>query len=165
MDKTERKIMKIDRVAQMFTAKALKDTGIGLSEYEFIHCIRHNPGLSQNEIARKLNQDKAGIARRTANLMKKGYICTRPDESDGRIKRVYATEKAQKVKESKEEVESFFYKWLMEEVPEDKLNVFLEVLDQIYWKSKLERRADFYTILEQFTGDEKGGNTNEPDQP
>ena len=45
VDKTERKIAKIDRTARRFTARALRDTGLGLSEYEFIHCVRHHPGI------------------------------------------------------------------------------------------------------------------------
>ena len=43
MDRTERKILKIARTAQQFTALALRQIGLGASEYELLHCVRHAP--------------------------------------------------------------------------------------------------------------------------
>lgn len=148
MDITQRKITKIAREALRFTGKVLKDTGLGLSEYEFIHCIRHNPGISQEGVREKLGLDKAAVARRAANLEKKGFIVRKLDPNDGRGKQLFATEQANAVKNSKVAVEAFFYEWLMEEVTDDEKEIFLSVLDRIYWKSKNERRADFKNLIE-----------------
>ncbi len=148
MDITQRKITKIAREALRFTGKVLKDTGLGLSEYEFIHCIRHNPGISQEGVREKLGLDKAAVARRAANLEKKGFIIRKLDPNDGRGKQLFATEQANAVKNSKVAVEAFFYEWLMEEVTDDEKEIFLSVLDRIYWKSKNERRADFKNLIE-----------------
>lgn len=148
MDITQRKITKIAREALRFTSKVLKDTGLGLSEYEFIHCIRHNPGISQEGVREKLGLDKAAVARRAANLEKKGFIVRKPDPNDGRSKQLYVTEQANAVKNSKVAVEAFFYEWLMEDITSDEKEIFLSVLDRIYWKSKNERRADFKNLIE-----------------
>ena len=148
MDATQRKITKIAREATRFTSKILKDTGLGLSEYEFIHCVRHNPGISQEGVREKLGLDKAAVARRAANLERKGFILRKPDPNDGRGKQLFATEQANAVKNSKVAVEAFFYEWLMEEVTDDEKEIFLSVLDRIYWKSKNERRADFKNLIE-----------------
>lgn len=148
MDATQRKITKIAREATRFTGKVLKDTGLGLSEYEFIHCVRHNPGISQEGVREKLGLDKAAVARRAANLERKGFILRKPDPNDGRGKQLFATERANTVKNSKVVVEAFFYEWLMEEISGDEREIFLSVLDRIYWKSKNERRADFENLIE-----------------
>ena len=148
MDATQRKITKIASEATRFTSKILKDTGLGLSEYEFIHCVRHNPGISQEGVREKLGLDKAAVARRAANLERKGFILRKPDPNDGRGKQLFATEQANTVKNSKVVVEAFFYEWLMEEIIGDEREIFLSVLDRIYWKSKNERRADFENLIE-----------------
>ena len=147
MDSTQRQITKIAREASRFTGKVLKDTGLGLSEYEFIHCIRHNPGISQEGVREKLGLDKAAVARRAANLEKKGYIIRQADPKDGRGKQLFATEKSDHVNNSKVSVEEFFYEWLLTGIEGAEKEIFLAVLDKIYWKSKKERREDFKNLL------------------
>jgi len=147
MDNTNRQITKIAREASRFTGKVLKDTGLGMSEYEFIHCIRHNPGISQEGVREKLGLDKGAAARRAANLEKKGYILRKPDPHDGRGKQLFATEKSNTVQNSKVSVEAFFYEWLVADVTGEERQIFLTVLDRIYWKSKNECRADFENLL------------------
>lgn len=148
MDATKRQITKIAREASRFTGKVLRNTGIGLSEFEFIHCIRHNPGISQEGVRERLGLDKGAAARRAANLEKKGYLVRRPDPKDGRSKRLFATEKSNDINDSKVSVEEFFYEWLFSDVTGAEREVFLDVLDRIYWKSKNERREDFKNLVE-----------------
>lgn len=147
VDKTERKISKIDRTARRFTARALRDTGLGLSEYEFIHCVRHHPGINQAAVSGALDIDKAAAARLAASLSRKGYIRTEPDRRDRRSKLLFATAKAEAIKTSKTQVEAFYYEWLTEDIPEEELERFLETLDKLYWKAKKERRAEFRDSL------------------
>ncbi|MFA7673488.1 MAG: MarR family transcriptional regulator [Clostridia bacterium] len=147
MDDTKRQITKIARECSRFTVKVLKDTGLGLSEYEFIHCIRHSPGISQEGLREKLGLDKAAVARRAANLEKKGYIIRKQDPIDGRKKQLFTTEKSDSVKNSKVSVEEFFYEWLMENVTGKDRDTFLAVLDKVYWRSKNERREDFRNLI------------------
>ena len=47
MDESGRKITKIAREAGKFTLKMMKEEGIGTAEFDFIHFIRHNPGVTQ----------------------------------------------------------------------------------------------------------------------
>lgn len=146
MDRTERKITKIERLAHQYTTGKLGNIGLGPSEYEFIHFVRHHQGTSQAVIADFLKQDKAAIARRAANLEKKGFIKILPDEKDGRGKKIYSTELAEIVKQSKSDVEAHFYEWLTEDVDDEKFAIFLEVLDEIYRKGKVSRKVQFSNI-------------------
>ncbi len=147
MDDTKRQITKIAREASRFTGKVLRDKGLGLSEYEFIHCVRHNPGISQAGVREKLGLDKAAVARRAANLEKKGYLERRADPKDRRGKQLFATEKSSDVNNAKVAVEEFFYEWLMQGLAAEEREVFLSVLDKIYWKSKTERREEFQNLI------------------
>ena len=50
MDDTGRKITKIAREVSKFTVQMMKEEGIGTAEFDFIHLIRHNPGITQAEV-------------------------------------------------------------------------------------------------------------------
>ena len=147
MDKTERRIAKIERICHQYTTGRLGNIGLGPSEHEFIHFVRHHQGTSQALLAEMLLQDKAAVARRAANLERKGFIRIIKDDKDGRSKKIYSTELAESVKESKTDIESEFYEWLTGDVDEDKLNIFLEVLDQLYQKGKASRKLEFKNIV------------------
>ncbi len=147
MDRTERKITKIERLAQQFTTGRLGNIGLGPSEYEFIHFVRHHQGTSQAQIADVLKQDKAAVARRAKNLEKKGFIRILPNEADARGKMIYSTELAEIVKNSKTEIEAEFYEWLTKDVDEYRFKVFLDVLDELYLKGKASRKLGFSNIV------------------
>ena len=47
MDNTERKITKIAREVSAFTVQTMKAEGVGTAEFDFIHLVRHHPGLGR----------------------------------------------------------------------------------------------------------------------
>ena len=143
MDPTERKITKIAREAGKFTVQAMKEEGIGTAEFDFIHLVRHHPGITQTEVREQLKIDKGAAARRAASLETKGYLIRKPNPWDGRSQLLYATEKAESLKNSKAEIETFFYEGLLAELPEKEAESFCETLDKLYWKSKKERQNHF----------------------
>ena len=68
MDQTGRKITKIAREVGKFTVQTMKEEGIGTAEFDFIHLVRHNPGITQTEVRETLKIDKGAAARRAASL-------------------------------------------------------------------------------------------------
>ncbi len=149
MDETERKITKIAREAEKFTVKSLKADGVGTAELDFIHAVRHNPGITQAGVRGLLNLDKGAAARRVASLEAKGYLTQSDDPDDGRCRRLYATAKAEGLKKSKAGVESLFYEWLTEELDSCERRVFCKVLNTLYVRSKSESRAGFPTLRDR----------------
>ena len=91
----------------------------------------------------QLKIDKGAAARRAASLETKGYLIRKPNPWDGRSQLLYATEKAESLKNSKAEIETVFYEWLLLELPEKEAESFCETLDKLYWKSKKERQNHF----------------------
>ena len=102
-----------------------------------------------------LNADKGGIARRVLALERKGYLIRKPDERDRRKHHLYATERAQSLKQSRTALEEEFYSWLVEDLPEQERQQFLATLQTLYLRSKLESRAGFPTLLRRMKEHEK----------
>lgn len=151
MDVTERKITKIARELSAFTVQTMKADGVGTAEFDFIHLVRHNPGITQAEICDRLRMDKGAAARRAANLETKGYLVRRENPEDGRSKLMYATEKAESLKNSKARIEAVFYEWLIEELSEEERSAFCETLEKLYQRSKHESRTGFQNVKQRIT--------------
>ena len=107
MDQTGRKITKIAREVGKFTVQTMKEEGIGTAEFDFIHLVRHNPGITQTEVRETLKIDKGAAARRAASLEAKGI-------SRSRIRRMeeascFTRQKGGGIKEFEERVSEAAY--------------------------------------------------------
>lgn len=68
MDITKRKITKIAREVSKFTVRTLRAEGVGPGEFDVLHAIRKNPGITQAGVCRITGFDKArSRARRRAS--------------------------------------------------------------------------------------------------
>ena len=152
MEHPARKITKIAREAEHLVLLAMRGDGVGTAEIDCIHAVRHHPGITQTELAAALNTDKPAIARRTANLERKGYLRREPNPEDGRSQLLYPTEQAEGLRNAKAEAESAFYDYLMEGLDEETREVFLAALDIVYRRSKAESRAGFPHIRQVLEG-------------
>lgn len=149
MDVTRRKITKIARDVNLFTARALRSTGVGAAEYDLIHCVRKHPGITQKELSAQMDVDKSAIARQVANLIAKGYLTRAENPKDGRSQLVFPTEKANSLKNSRAHVEAEFYEWLLEELSEDERAEFAALIDRLHARCHAERQADFIHVSER----------------
>lgn len=134
---------KIAREVSKFTVRTLRAEGIGAGEFDVIHAIRKNPGITQAGVCKITGLDKGAVARQTANLEAKGYLERRENPADGRSKLLYATEKAEQLKKSKAQIERAFYEWLTEPLGEEESAEFARVLDLLYRRCKAESKAGF----------------------
>lgn len=154
MDRTERKITKIAREVSAFTVQTMKAEGVGTAEFDFIHLVRHNPGITQKEVRERLQIDKGAAARRAASLEAKGYLVRRENPEDGRSQLLYATEKAEKLKNSKAHIETVFYDWLLDSFPQEERESFCRTLDTLYLRAKRESRAGFPEVTRRMAQEE-----------
>ena len=150
MDHTNRQISKIAREVSKFTARMLKIDGIGTAEYDFIHVVRKNPGITQATIRDILALDKGAAARRAASLEAKGYLVRKANPADGRSQLLYATEKADQLKNSKTSVETLYYEFLEEALSPQENAEFCRLLNILYTRSKAESKADFPNLTHRF---------------
>ena len=152
MDTTHRRITKIGREVNRFVGLYAREFGVGTSEYEFLHAVRKNPGITQAGVCERLGLDKAAAARRAANLEAKGFIIRKPNPLDGRSKLLFATTKADKLKCSCASMEVGFYEWLLSGLPEDRRTAFCETLDELYQTCKAESKAGFPHVSDYIAG-------------
>lgn len=143
MDATKRQITKIAREVSKFTVRTMRREGVGSGEFDVIHAVRKNPGITQAGVCEITGLDKGAVARQTANLEAKGYLIRRENPADGRSRLLFATEKAERLKNSKAHIESQFYEWLLESLSKEERAEFVRVLDILYHRCKTESKAEF----------------------
>lgn len=143
MDETKRQITKIAREVSKFTVRTMRREGVGSGEFDVIHAIRKNPGITQAGVCEITDLDKGAVARQTANLEAKGYLIRRENPADGRSRLLFATEKAERLKNSKAHIESHFYEWLLEALSKEERAEFARLLDILYHRCKAESKAEF----------------------
>lgn len=149
MENEGRKITKIAREVNKFILKSMKETNVGTSEIDLIHLVRHNPGMSQSKVCLELNGEKGAIAKRVNALEKKGYLIRKVDPNDKRKHLLYATNRANSLKNTKVELESTYYEWLFETLDEEEKQAFLKTLNKLYIRSKEESRTGFLHVLKR----------------
>lgn len=155
MDFTKRQITKIAREANRLTIRMMKEEDIGSGEFDLIHLVRHNPGISQKDAGQKLHMDKGAVARRVVKLEQKGYLIRQENPADARSRLLYATDKADSLKNSKAAVETAFYTWLLEELPAEEREIFCTILEKLYLRSKAESRSGFLHLYERLDGEKQ----------
>ncbi len=147
MDETKRQITKIAREASKLASRMLRDQGVGSGEFDVIHAIRKKPGITQAEIRESLGIDKGAMARQIASLEAKGFLIRRENPKDRRSQLLYATEKADLLKNSKAYIESSFYAYLLEGLEPEQRKEFAALLDVLYQRSKAEGVNGFQETL------------------
>ena len=63
MDITKRKITKIAREVSKFTVRTLRAEGVGPGEFDVLHAIRKNPGITQAGVCRITGFDRRRASR------------------------------------------------------------------------------------------------------
>lgn len=152
MDMTHRKITKIAREVGKFTARTMKADGVGTAEFDLIHVVRKNPGITQSEICRILGADKGAVAKQTANLEAKGYLRREENPADRRSQLIFPTEQAQQLKNSKASIETEFYAWLTEALSQEEQTEFARLLDVLYQRCKAESKEGFPHMKKRMDG-------------
>ena len=154
MDETGRKITKIAREVGKFTVQNMRREGVGAAEFDIVHLVRHNPGITQTQVVQALNMDKGAAAKRVASLENKGYLIRRPNPADGRSQLLYAAEAADGLHNSKAHIEEVFYTWLLGDLDREDAEQFCATLDKLYQKSKAQRKADFRDVAARLEQEE-----------
>ena len=84
----------ISRCAGLYRAERLKGSDLGQNHHRYIFCVCHHPGISQEELSRRVYINKSNVTRHLTYLEGQGYVERRQSAEDKRVILVYPTEKA-----------------------------------------------------------------------
>jgi DNA-binding MarR family transcriptional regulator len=87
----------IYRYTQSYTDEVLSRFQLSSGTYPFLLKLNINEGISQNEISKELNVDKAMSARSIRRLIELGYVKKEENKEDARAYRLYLTDKARDI--------------------------------------------------------------------
>ena len=82
------------RNTQKYFDRALVPYDIGSGQLSFLLCINENEGITMQELTALSEVDKGTTTKSIQRLIDQGYVQSRTDEKDHRVKRLYTTENA-----------------------------------------------------------------------
>lgn len=87
------------RCGMRYRERELADTGLAGIHTPYLTTLFRHPGISQEELARRLYVNKSSVTRQLGVLEQNGYVRREPSQEDKRAVLVYPTEKALAMKE------------------------------------------------------------------
>lgn len=87
--------MEINKDFKKYAENALKNYDFTMSNLRYLIIIEQNHGINLNEVAIKLNIDKAMVTRGIKKLVELGYVKKEQDINDTRIYRLSLSKKGQ----------------------------------------------------------------------
>lgn len=131
-----RMLNNISRSQAIYRQSRISAAELQPSHYAVVLTVCHNPGRSQEEIARALCINKSTAARSLSCLEEKGYISRTPLPNDKRQFSVYPTEKMLAVLPQIQQASGEWMALLSQGIPQDELEVFSSVLERMQERAR-----------------------------
>ena len=131
----------IYRCTQVYLDKRLEKLSLTTGSYPYLLVLNRSEGISQNEISRELNVDKAMSARTIKKLIELQYIRKEENKNDIRAYKLYLTDKG---KEIIPEILSIIEEWtnmIIEGNEEEHINSSIEFLGNILENAKRVKKS------------------------
>lgn len=94
MSQLIRDMTEITRCGAQYRLDHLSPMGLKGCHASYLTEICAQPGISQEQLARRICINKSNVARQVAVLEEEGFVLRRPAPADKRVLEVYPTEKA-----------------------------------------------------------------------
>lgn len=121
----------IYRSSGVVYSNRLRDYGIAQCHHPYIRLICHEPGISQEKIAREICVNRSNVTRQLSVLEEKGLITRKQDTDDRRVWRVYPTEKMHELLPAVKTVMSEWNEYLLEGFSKEEQEKLFEILEKI----------------------------------
>ena len=107
-----------------------------LSQLKVVSCILHSPGgrIKIKDIAGNLGITSGGVSQIVDNLVRDGLVIRQASAEDRRVSWIALSEEGKKRRRAIEEFMNGLTDEVMEDVPEEKREIFTEVLSIMYEK-------------------------------
>lgn len=109
----------------------LKDYGATRVQWIALYYIEKSDELRQSELATLMHAKETTIARLTGRLVKNGLIERKIDPKDRRAVKLFCTEEGHRMYTKLLPVCNSFYNKIIQDIPQEELDVFRSVLDRL----------------------------------
>ncbi|NLW53090.1 MAG: winged helix-turn-helix transcriptional regulator [Tissierellia bacterium] len=119
---------------------AANESGITVVQGRLLHYINvtgKNKEVYQKDIETEFNIRRSSASEMLQKLENKGLIVRLADPKDKRVKKIILTNRGEKLENTVFSQVCNYEKELVKDIPEEKIDIFLEVLDSI--KNNLEK--------------------------
>ncbi len=117
-------------IARMYNQQASKYKGTMSIGFALLN-IHSEEGTPATKIGPMMGLEARSLTRLLKSMEEKGLICRKADKVDKRSVRIYLTKEGKKHRDKSKETVLRFNEVVREEIPENKLNVFFEVVQEI----------------------------------
>lgn len=120
----------INRTGSMYRADQAKCNDLDLNQVHFyyIGTLHRHPGISQDELARRLYLDKSNVTRHLSVLESKGIVERRQSEVDRRVINVYPTEKLEELYPKVREVLREWNEYIIQDLEPEEVELLTGLL-------------------------------------
>lgn len=130
----------IYRSTQAHVDKRLEALQVTTGSYPFLLRLNKGDGISQSELSKDVNVDKAMAARTIKRLIELEYIKKEANKEDERAYKIYLTDKGRSIIPEILEVISDWIEILVEGVEEEKIRTSIEFLEGALENAKKHKK-------------------------
>lgn len=117
-----------NKVSRTFREKKL---GVTIEQFSILTILWYQNGLSQQEIANRLNRDKTTLTRVINNMEKNNLVIRIPDKTDRRINHIYLTYLGKELQKTLTEATGSIYLDSIREISGEELQQLTGILNRI----------------------------------
>lgn len=121
----------IYRHGKVMHDKAMRQFGLSGQQMGYLRFIHENPGVSQEELVRKVKIDKGAVAKSIRDMVDKGYVIRTQNPEDRRAYCLYLADKAENICEEGRRHGAEFERRLTEGLTEEEIETFKILLEKI----------------------------------
>ena len=115
----------ISRLSMLFVGREMSRIGFGSGHFFLLSELYDNEGLSQDELSRRVGFDKSNTSRAIAKLEEYGLVRRENDRENHRIRRIFLTAKAHRIREEFTAIQNRLNHVLLKGFSKEEKNRFL----------------------------------------
>ena len=112
-------------------ASQLAALGLRVGEHEVLANLMHNPGITQQTLAKRCFVAKSGISMLLTRMESQALLRREADASDGRIKRLYLSTEGEALAQQTMAIQDEIVKRMMEPLSDDELASMTELSERV----------------------------------
>ncbi len=124
-------LTEVTRLMRVAFDQSMRAFGLTAASARALSHLRREDGLSQIELARRLEVSRMALGQTIDRLEKSGHVERRPDPTDRRVWRLHLTKKAKLLLPTLTEVAAAQQTLILENIPEPEVDALKRTLRQI----------------------------------